>query len=139
MLVHVFGPVVAQRRAGARRANAPPAISNAARAKVRWFLSVDRRDLPAEAGREQTSYRSIMVDGETVEFSDGFTDLHTSSYQEILAGRGFGLDEVRPSIEIVSALRTGTPSNRSAASRIPMRDRDERLARGPAVSRRLDP
>jgi UDP-N-acetyl-2-amino-2-deoxyglucuronate dehydrogenase len=80
---------------------------------VRWFLSVDRNDLPAISGRNQASYRSVMVDGETVDFSDGFTDLHTASYQGVLAGCGFGLDAVRPSIEIVSALRSGTPRPQS--------------------------
>jgi UDP-N-acetyl-2-amino-2-deoxyglucuronate dehydrogenase len=76
------------------------------RAKVRWFLSVDRKDIPA-AANGKTTYRSITVDGEEVEFSEGFGDLHTRSYEEILAGRGFPLDEIRPSIEIVSALRAG--------------------------------
>jgi UDP-N-acetyl-2-amino-2-deoxyglucuronate dehydrogenase len=77
------------------------------RANIRWFLSVDRCDLPASLPPDKTTYRSITVDGEAVEFSDGFTDLHTRSYEEILAGRGFGIDVVRPSIEIVSAFRQG--------------------------------
>jgi UDP-N-acetyl-2-amino-2-deoxyglucuronate dehydrogenase len=74
------------------------------RAKIRWFLSVDRNDLP-ESAAGKTTFRSITVDGEEVEFSEGFTDLHTRSYEEIVAGRGFALDEVRPSIDIVSAFR----------------------------------
>jgi UDP-N-acetyl-2-amino-2-deoxyglucuronate dehydrogenase len=76
------------------------------RARVRWFLSVDRGDLPPGLAGDQSTYRSITVDGDEVEFSGGFTDLHTLSYQSILKGEGFGLDDVRPSIEIVSALRT---------------------------------
>lgn len=76
------------------------------RARVRWFLSVDRVDLPAHTPEGQTTYRSITVDGDEVEFSGGFTDLHTLSYQDILAGGGFGLDDVRPSIEAVSHIRT---------------------------------
>ncbi|GGE34917.1 oxidoreductase [Agaricicola taiwanensis] len=76
------------------------------RARVRWFLSVDRHDLPQGLPEAQSTFRSITVDGEEIEFSGGFTDLHTLSYQSILKGEGFGLDEVRPSIEIVSALRT---------------------------------
>jgi UDP-N-acetyl-2-amino-2-deoxyglucuronate dehydrogenase len=108
MLVHVFGPV-ARNVVQVRERERAAGYLECGRAKVRWFLSVDRRDLPQDVGEKQTSYRSVMVDGETVDFSDGFTDLHTSSYHEILAGRGFGLDAVRPSIEIVSALRTGTP------------------------------
>jgi UDP-N-acetyl-2-amino-2-deoxyglucuronate dehydrogenase len=75
------------------------------RANVRWYLSLDRADLPAGLKPGQATYRSIEVDGEEVEFSEGFTDLHTRSYEEILAGRGFGIDVVRPSIEIASAIR----------------------------------
>src|SRR5205807_7354293 len=76
------------------------------RADVSWFLSVDRNDLPAEVQGKKTTYRSITIDGEEVEFSEGFTDLHTRSYQEIVVGRGFGLDEVRASIDIVSTFRS---------------------------------
>lgn len=76
------------------------------RANVRWFLSVDRNDLPANVPEGQSTYRSITVDGDEVEFSHGFTDLHTLSYQHILDGGGFGLEDVRPSIEAVSHIRT---------------------------------
>jgi UDP-N-acetyl-2-amino-2-deoxyglucuronate dehydrogenase len=76
------------------------------RARVRWFLSVDRGDLPAHTPEGQTTYRSITVDGDEVEFSGGFTDLHTLSYQDVLNGGGFGIDVVRPSIELVSSIRT---------------------------------
>ncbi|MDG5467692.1 Gfo/Idh/MocA family oxidoreductase [Deltaproteobacteria bacterium IMCC39524] len=76
------------------------------KANVRWFLSVDRNDLPAEAvAAGKATYRSITVDGEEFEFSEGFTDLHTIVYQEILAGRGFGLEDARPSINLVYELR----------------------------------
>lgn len=80
-------------------------------ARVRWFLSVDASDLPVSA-REggQRTYRSIILDGEEIEFSEGFTDLHTRSYQEILAGRGFGLEENRVAIETVSTIRQLTPA-----------------------------
>ncbi len=76
------------------------------RARVRWFLSVDRADLPTDLGAGKTTFRSITVDGSEVEFSEGFTDLHTRVYQETLSGRGFGLEDARPSIELVHALRT---------------------------------
>lgn len=76
------------------------------RARVRWFLSVDRNDLPAHTPKGQTTYRSITVNDEEVEFSGGFTDLHTLSYQDIVGGGGFGIDLVRPSIELVSKIRT---------------------------------
>jgi UDP-N-acetyl-2-amino-2-deoxyglucuronate dehydrogenase len=62
--------------------------------------------LPDGVKGQKTTYRSITLDGQEIEFSEGFTDLHTRSYEEILAGRGFGLDEVRTSVDIVSAIRT---------------------------------
>lgn len=76
------------------------------RARVRWFLSINARDLPVNVAGKGRTYRSITVDGEEVEFSEGFTDLHSESYHDILAGGGFRLDDVRPSIETVSAIRT---------------------------------
>ncbi|WP_193370343.1 Gfo/Idh/MocA family oxidoreductase [Pelagibius marinus] len=76
------------------------------KADIRWFLSVDRNDLLPGLAEGQSTYRAVTVDGEDVEFSAGFTDLHTASYEAILAGKGFGLEAVRPSIEMVSAMRT---------------------------------
>ncbi|KAA0889520.1 Gfo/Idh/MocA family protein [Pusillimonas sp. ANT_WB101] len=78
-------------------------------ARVRWFLSVDIEDVP-QAARDngQRTYRSITVDGEEIEFSGGFTDLHNRSYEEILAGRGFGLEENRTAITTVAAIRNAT-------------------------------
>ena len=75
-------------------------------ARVRWYLSLDLEDVP-EAARSEglRTYRSISVDGEEVEFSGGFTDLHTRSYEEILAGRGFGVEANRSAIEAVSGIR----------------------------------
>jgi UDP-N-acetyl-2-amino-2-deoxyglucuronate dehydrogenase len=76
-------------------------------ADVTWFLSLDREDLPPgylKAGRP--AYRSLTMNGQEIEFSDGFTDLHTSVYREILAGRGFGLSDAKPSVELVYALRS---------------------------------
>tara|TARA_R110000850_G_scaffold133926_1_gene255097 strand:+ start:2096 stop:3046 length:951 start_codon:yes stop_codon:yes gene_type:complete len=80
------------------------------KARVRWFLSVDYKYVPESAKAEgQRTYRSITVDGEEIEFSGGFTDLHNRSYEEILAGRGFGLEENRVAIETVSLIRNATP------------------------------
>ncbi|MEL6747175.1 MAG: Gfo/Idh/MocA family oxidoreductase [Pseudomonadota bacterium] len=76
------------------------------RARVRWFLSINARDLPKTNAAGQTTFRSITVDGEEIEFSGGFTDLHTASYAHILNGQGFGLSDVRPSIETVADIRT---------------------------------
>ena len=76
-------------------------------ARVRWFLSIDVNDIPGPVRDQgQRTYRSITVDGQEIEFSGGFTDLHTRSYEEILAGRGFGLEENRVAIETVSSIRT---------------------------------
>lgn len=83
------------------------------RARVRWFLSVDSQDLPfpAKVGGK-TTFRSITVDGKEIEFSEGFTDLHTRVYQETLAGRGFGIADARPSIELTYAIRTAPISSK---------------------------
>ena len=78
-------------------------------ARVRWFLSIDINDVPQtvrESG--QKTFRSINVSGQELEFSGGFTDLHTKSYQEILNGHGFGLEENRSAIEAVSDIRTSS-------------------------------
>lgn len=80
------------------------------RADVRWFLSVDKGDLPEVAVQQaKSTYRSIMIDSEEFEFSEGFTDLHTVVYQEILAGRGFGIVDALPSIDLVHNLRETIP------------------------------
>lgn len=78
-------------------------------ARVRWFLSIDAGDLPAAVKGRKPTYRSITVDGTEIEFSEGFTDLHTVSYQEVLAGRGYGLDDARHCIETVNAIRSARP------------------------------
>jgi UDP-N-acetyl-2-amino-2-deoxyglucuronate dehydrogenase len=76
-------------------------------ARVKWFLSVDKNDLPVsiKAGGK-TTFRSITVDGKEIEFSEGFTDLHTRVYEETLAGRGFGIKDARPSINLTHNIRT---------------------------------
>lgn len=105
MLAFVFGSLkrqVAHLRAPERAAG----LLEYDKADVRWFLSVDRNDLPEAIKATKTTYRSLTIDGRELEFSDGFTDLHTRSYEEILAGRGYGLDDVRFSIEVVSAFRS---------------------------------
>ena len=79
-------------------------------ANVRWFLSVDYNDIPDEIkSKNQRTFRSITVNGEELEFSGGFTDLHTLSYQEILKGNGFGLEETKKSIETVYKIRNSSP------------------------------
>jgi UDP-N-acetyl-2-amino-2-deoxyglucuronate dehydrogenase len=86
------------------------------RARVRWFLSIDADDLPDDVKGKQSTFRNIDVSGEKLEFSEGFTDLHTISYQEILAGRGYGLEDARHSVEAVNVIRTSrlSPLNEDA-------------------------
>jgi UDP-N-acetyl-2-amino-2-deoxyglucuronate dehydrogenase len=80
------------------------------KARVRWFLSVDNSYVPEKAkAKGLRTFRSITVDGEEIEFSGGFADLHNLSYQRILAGEGFGLEENRVAIETVSAIRNASP------------------------------
>lgn len=79
-------------------------------ARIRWFLSLDYNDIPESVKHtDQRTFRSITVDGEEIEFSEGFTDLHTESYKEILAGRGFGIAEARQSVEIAYDIRNYKP------------------------------
>lgn len=75
-------------------------------ARVRWFLSINAETLPEEIkAKGQTTYRSIKMDGEEIEFSSGFKDLHTESYQHILDGNGFGLQDAKTSIQIIHDIR----------------------------------
>ncbi len=76
------------------------------KARVNWFLSVDDKDLPPHAIEQgKRTCRSITIEGEEVEFSEGFTDLHTHSYEDILAGGGFRVETARPSVEIAQRIR----------------------------------
>ncbi len=109
MLTWIFGPVesnivnILQPRRAA-------GYLELKQARIRWFLSLNKEDLPQEPEpAKPMTYRSIVIDGEEIEFSGGFTDLHTESYKNILAGQGFGLDQVRASVEIVSDIRRATP------------------------------
>lgn len=109
MLHFVFGRVVAN-RVHYRSPTKVAGFLEYERARVRWFLSVDAKDLPASMrAKNQRTYRSIQMGGEEIEFSDGFTDLHTRVYEEMLAGRGFGLEENRVAIETVGEIREAQP------------------------------
>ena len=109
LLLWLFGSVVGC-EVHVREAHRVGGYLELERARVRWFLSTDLADLPfnAEPGTK-TTHRSITVDGAEVEFSDGFTDLHTRVYEEVLAGRGFGIDEGRPAIELSHRIRKCEP------------------------------
>lgn len=75
-------------------------------ARVRWFLSIDANDLPDAVKGKKPTYRSITCDGVEIEFSEGFTDLHTVSYQAILDGNGYGIEDARHCVETVETIRT---------------------------------
>jgi UDP-N-acetyl-2-amino-2-deoxyglucuronate dehydrogenase len=79
-------------------------------ARVRWFLSLDYNDIPREVRETgKRTFRSITIEGEEVEFSEGFTDLHTATYREVIEGRGFGLDEARQSVFTAYTIRNAKP------------------------------
>jgi len=109
MLVWVFGPVshFEVHYADERRMTG---FLELEKAVVRWFLSVDRNDLPETVRTSgKSTFRSITVDGEVVEFSEGFTDLHTDVYRGIMKGKGFGINDSRPAIDLVYELRNAKP------------------------------
>lgn len=106
MLQWVFGDIE-DSRVHLSRPDSAAGFLQLKRARVRWFLSINADHLPdAQKAKGQRTYRSITVDGDEVEFSDGFTDLHTASYRHILSGEGFGLEEARAAVETVYRIRT---------------------------------
>lgn len=114
LLGWLFGPV-SRSEVHVRDDQRAAGILELERADVQWFLSTDIADLPfAPQPGVQTTFRSIIVDGEEVEFSKGFSDLHTRVYEEILAGRGCGIAEARPSVELTSRIRQADVRARSA-------------------------
>lgn len=109
MLCWVFGPAqeIQLHYMSPMKAGGYLEFSNA---RVRWFLSIDRTDLPAvarDAGK--TTFRNVTVNAKALEFSDGFVDLHTQSYANIVSGEGYSVSEARPAIEIVEILRHTNP------------------------------
>jgi UDP-N-acetyl-2-amino-2-deoxyglucuronate dehydrogenase len=110
MLTWIFGPVSTNivHLSDTRRAAGYLELE---KARVRWLLSIDHNDLPVEVKkRGQRTFRSIKIDDREIEFSDGFTDLHTGTYRRILQGEGFGLEEARRSIETVYTIRNSVPA-----------------------------
>ncbi len=105
MLIWIFGSV---KRLGVEKLDADNAAGflELERANVRWNLSINYDHIPAEIrAKGKRTYRSLNMGGEEIEFSDGFTDLHTSSYASILKNEGFGLTETRPAIELAYQIR----------------------------------
>ena len=105
MLLWVFGKVK-ESSVSAYEADHAAGYLELEKARVKWSLSINEDHLSAEIKlKGKRTYRSLKMDGAEIEFSDGFTELHTQSYKEILAGRGFGLAEAKPSIELAFQLR----------------------------------
>jgi UDP-N-acetyl-2-amino-2-deoxyglucuronate dehydrogenase len=105
LLLWLFGPVQSS-TVSSRERNKSAGHLELARADVNWKLSTDAADLPESARQSgRPTFRSLAVDGDTIEFSDGFVDLHTRVYEEILAGRGFGIEDARPSIDLANKIR----------------------------------
>jgi UDP-N-acetyl-2-amino-2-deoxyglucuronate dehydrogenase len=107
MLVWLFGEVVAS-TVHVHTHDRAAGFLELERARVRWFLSIDADTLPESASGKRT-YRSLTLNGSEVEFSEGFTDLHTESYRRILNGQGFGIAEALPAIRLAHAIRTAVP------------------------------
>ena len=110
MLMWLFGPAERSEvhQNDPRRMGGYLELQNA---RVRWFLSVEQSDLPAETvAKGGYAHRSITMDGEEIEFSGGFTDLHTRNYQSVLDGQGFGISESRAAIELVHRIRQSGPT-----------------------------
>ena len=109
MLSWMFGPIE-ENIVHLKQPDANAGYMRLKNANVRWFLSVNYDYIPENIKNSgKRTFRSIKVDGDEIEFSDGFTDLHTKSYEHILSGEGFGLDEARNSINIVSSIRKMSP------------------------------
>ncbi len=109
MLIWVFGQVK-ENIVHVLEENKAGGILKLEHANIRWFLSIDYNDIPdgvRKAGKR--TYRSLLLGEQEIEFSDGFADLHTEVYREILAGRGFGLKDAKPSINAVYHIRNNEP------------------------------
>jgi UDP-N-acetyl-2-amino-2-deoxyglucuronate dehydrogenase len=106
MLAWVFGPVK-KNVVHALTEDSAAGVLEFNKARVRWFLSIDYNDIPEEIrAKGKRTYRSLTMEGNEIEFSDGFTDLHTNSYRHILEGKGFGLEDALNSIQTVYEIRT---------------------------------
>lgn len=109
LLIWLFGPVQNSivHLCDAQKVSGYMSLQNA---NVRWYLSIDKNDVPYEIAQQgKSTFRSIMIDGKEIEFTDGFTNLHTRAYEEILKGNGFGISDARPSIQLVFDIRNSQP------------------------------
>jgi UDP-N-acetyl-2-amino-2-deoxyglucuronate dehydrogenase len=109
MLTWIFGPVK-KNTVHIHSADSAAGFLELKKANVRWFLSINYETIPEEIKAQgKRTYRSILIQGEELEFSDGFTDLHTTSYEGILNGDGFRIGETKTAIEIVHNIRVAAP------------------------------
>lgn len=116
MLMWVFGPVLTS-NLHIMNDHIVSGTMELEKARVNWALSIDRKYLPAEAIRNgQSTFRSIKVNTEEIEFSTGFTDLHNRVYEQALAGHGYGVEDARPAIKMVSQLRGANAIGINASS-----------------------
>jgi UDP-N-acetyl-2-amino-2-deoxyglucuronate dehydrogenase len=116
MLVWLFGPLE-HIEIHVNNERTCSGVMELANASVSWFLSVDSLYIPKELQKQdQRTYRSILIDDQEIEFSDGFSDLHTKIYERTLAGRGFGIEDARPSLEIVHKISTTDPTGKKQNS-----------------------
>ncbi|MFK7809218.1 MAG: Gfo/Idh/MocA family oxidoreductase, partial [Saprospiraceae bacterium] len=111
MLVWIFGGVE-ENKVHEHKAEKASGFLKLKKARVNWKLSVDRNDLPKVIKEKgQTTFRMLRIGEEEFEFSGGFTELHTRSYQDILNGGGFGIEEAKAAISLVREIRVQTPNN----------------------------
>jgi len=109
MLTWIFGPVQ-ENKVHLLQENKAAGFLQLKNARVRWFLSIDYQDIPQEIREKgKRTYRSLTMDGKEIEFSDGFTDLHTEMYRQILAGGGFSISDAKQSIIVVHHIRNSKP------------------------------
>ncbi|HSN50371.1 MAG TPA: Gfo/Idh/MocA family oxidoreductase, partial [Bacteroidales bacterium] len=109
LLTWIFGPV-SKNTVHLLKPNKAAGFLQLEKARVRWFLSLEQEDIPANLRQTGArTFRSLTVEKDEIEFSDGFTELHTESFKEIIAGRGFGMLEAKPGIEIVHDIRVADP------------------------------
>lgn len=109
MLTWIFGPVKSN-TVHVHAHDRAAGYLELEKARVRWFLSISYDTIPEEIkGQGKRTYRSIQIGGEELEFSDGFTDLHTDSYKAILSGNGFRIGETKQAIQIVHDIRHAAP------------------------------
>jgi UDP-N-acetyl-2-amino-2-deoxyglucuronate dehydrogenase len=116
LLMWLFGPVI-NSEVHVSNQRKTSGVLELERANIQWFLSIDKKDLPLHAAENgKTTFRSITIDEKEVEFSEGFTNLHTKVYEETLAGKGFGIEDVRPSITLAHEIRVASPTGISGGS-----------------------